>query len=625
MEQYNDVVVQLNENEYADYDPEVGTDYTYTSRQERPTGSTHTGGTDFFEEDIDDIGDATWRRVCVTFCSHTPVEWAMILVGVVILFIFLYFFLFALELLGTSAKVVGGCTAVSLFENDLNPIAALMIGLLSTALIQSSSASTSIIVTLVGSDLITVQEAIYMIMGANVGTTITNTIVAMGQMGDGDQLERAFAGATVDDLFNFLTLAILLPVEVITGYLYYLTRAMVASVTASEGESWDGLIKKLVSPLGDMIIIANEKLIEGVALGESCSDFYPVVCENPSNPTEETCPTVGLISCSEATGKCPAFFQPGASQHDDEVSGGVCFFIAIVILVICLIGLVSILQKLLRGMFTRILYKATNVNGYLAIAIGCGLTVLVQSSSITTSTLTPLVGMGVLHLERMYPLTLGANVGTTATALLASLVSGSVLSLQAALAHLMFNVTGIVIWYPLPCMRRVPLNAARKLGKATRIWRGFIVVYIVCIFILFPLILLGLATLFEQNEVGYTVLGVVLSAFCGLCTLYFIYWWRCKAGRESCVACMSHRQAKRECMRSLPEDMAMLKAMVAALADHTGLPEEEPVEEETEALVEKDVKAPDESEAIYEDLESAKLEGAETEAREDSEQEEIVA
>merc|ERR1712150_438819 len=108
------------------------------------------------------------------------------------------------------------------------------------------------------------------------------------------------------------------------------------------------------------------------------------------------------------------------------VSGFVCLFIGLVVLIVCLIILVTVLQKMLMGVSTRIIYKATNVNGYLAILIGTGLTILVQSSSITTSVLTPFVGIGALRLEQMLPLTLGANLGTTFTGLLASLVSDNV-------------------------------------------------------------------------------------------------------------------------------------------------------------------------------------------------------
>jgi sodium-dependent phosphate cotransporter len=583
----------------------------YQSRKERPTGSTHIGDVDFFDEDAEDIADATWNEVFRTCCCHTPVEWAWIFLGICILVFFLYFFLLGLELLGTGAKVIGGCTAGSILGDAVNPIASLMIGILATVLLQSSSTTTSIMVSLVGAGSIGVNQAIYMVMGANIGTSVTNTIVAMGQMGNGDQLERAFAGATVHDMFNFLSVAVLLPVEAATGYLYYLTGAMVRNIDVSDGEKWEGPIKRMVAPLGNKIIIANKNIITDVAKGGSCADYYPTSCEDPSNPTQSTC-EVGLIACDKTTNECPAFFQPGASQHDDVVSGGVCFFIALVILVACLIGLVTILQKLLLGMSTRILYKATNINGYLAILIGCGITILVQSSSITTSTLTPLVGMGVLQLEQMFPLTLGANIGTTVTALMASLVSDNVDSLQVALAHLFFNISGIVIWYPVPFMRRVPLAAARKLGKATRIWRGFPIVYIIVMFLLMPLALWGLSALFVDGTKGFVALGSILCVMLGLGIAWFVYWWRCKGGQQQCVVCMGNRQARNAAVRSLPKDMEYLQKKVAALADHTGLPEEEEEsdEEEGEAeltpLVAEEKKAADvapSSEATSEEVE----------------------
>jgi sodium-dependent phosphate cotransporter len=112
-----------------------------------------------------------------------------------------------------------------------------MIGILCTVLLQSSSTTTSISVSLVGAETLYVRPAIYMIIGANIGTSVINTIVSMGQMGDGDKLERAFAGATVHEMFNFCTVAMLLPVEVFTGYLYYLTGAIVRSTMVKEGGS----------------------------------------------------------------------------------------------------------------------------------------------------------------------------------------------------------------------------------------------------------------------------------------------------------------------------------------------------------------------------------------------------
>jgi solute carrier family 34 (sodium-dependent phosphate cotransporter) len=221
---------------------------------------------------------------------------------------------------------------------------------------------------------------------------VTNTIVAMGQMGDTDQLERAFSGATVHDLFNGLTLLVLFPLEIITGYLEKLTGAMVKNVNTTAGEDWEGPIKILVAPLSAKIIIANKNLITSVANDEkTCEEYYPTYCAD-GVVSYSTC-TTGLIACDKTTGDCPIFFDNNASKSDDQVAGGVCFFLAICILFSCLVGLVFILQKMLLGVSTRIIYKATSVNGYVAIAIGCGVTILVQSSSITTSVLTPIVGM----------------------------------------------------------------------------------------------------------------------------------------------------------------------------------------------------------------------------------------
>ncbi|KAK1744455.1 sodium/phosphate cotransporter [Skeletonema marinoi] len=200
--------------------------------------------------------------------------------------------------------------------------------------------------------------------------------------------------------------------------------------------------------------------------------------------------------------------------------------LALVFLLVCLLGLVNVLQRGLMGMSTRIIYKATNVPGIFALVIGAAITVLVQSSSITTSVLTPLVGLGVIQLEQMLPLTLGANIGTTVTGLLASLVSDSVAALQVALCHLFFNISGIIIWYPIPFMRKIPLNGARELGKWTRRSKAIPPIYIITVFFICPLLLLGISELFVQQKVGWTVLGtiIVLAVFLGI--IRFAWWWK---------------------------------------------------------------------------------------------------
>lgn len=397
-------------------------------------------------------------------------------------------------------------------------------------------------------------------------------------MGDGQELERAFACSSVNYVFKLLTVIILLPLEIATSYLYKLTKAMLPSTAGDEGTRWEGPIKKIVSPLTKMIIIANKDLIEDISTGNvtNCDSYYPVTCDG--SVSYDNC-DAGLIGCDKSTGKCPAFFQEGASKQDDTVSGWVCLIMSLALLIFCLIGLVALLRKMLFGASTKIIYKATNINDYLGMVIGCGVTILVQSSSITTSTLVPLAGIGVLKLEQVYPLTLGADIGTTFTALMAAMVSSEIEALQIALAHLFFNLTGILIWYPIPFMRRVPMSAARRLGKATRHWRTFPLVFILVMFFLVPLLLLGISSCFEKQTKGFTALGVFLMMWIGGGILYFWIWWRFRDGRASCQSCIRRRQRRAAALEHLADDLDYLKCdieyaknEIGRMKDYAGMP-----------------------------------------------------
>lgn len=521
------------------------------------------------EEDPD---DTTWGEVFKTCCCHSPVAWAGILFKLFWAAFFLFLFILGLEILGDGAQILTGCAAGALFGDDMNPVSGLMIGIVCTVFLQSSSTTTSIVVTLVGAGAISVNQGIYMVMGSNIGTSVTNTIVAMGQMGDGDQLERAFAGATVHDMFNILTVSILFPVELVTSYLSKLTASIVPNATTSEGSSYKGLLKKIVAPLAETLIVVNKKVTESVAQGGSCNEFYPTVCEDPQNPTKDTCSTIGLIGCpKDGDSPCPALFEAGATRNDDMVAGLMAFLLGIIVLFICLYGLVTVLQKLLLGGSERIIYKATNINSYVAMIIGALITMSVQSSSIFTSTLTPLVGLGLIRLEQMLPLTMGSNVGTCVTALLAALVTEGTDALQVALAHLFFNVTGILIWYPIPFLRRIPLGLARQMGKATRLWKGFPIVYILVVFIVIPLGLLGLSNFFGRNQT-LTVIGslcvVAIAIGIGGC----VYRLRWKGGHKSLEEFLKKRQNTANAMETLPYDVHYVERRIQKLQQHTLCP-----------------------------------------------------
>lgn len=182
----------------------------------------------------------------------------------------------------------------------------------------------------------------------------------------------------------------------------------------------------------------------------------------------------------------------------DTVTGVILLIASLVVLCTCLILTVKLLHSMMRGSIATAIKKTVNANfpgvcrhltGYVAILVGAILTVLVQSSSIFTSTLTPLVGMGLIDIKRMYPLTLGSNIGTTMTGVLAACAASGdkvEVAFQIALCHLFFNVSGIILYYPIPPLRRLPIRAAKFLGETTAKYRWFAMLYLILMFIMLP-------------------------------------------------------------------------------------------------------------------------------------------
>ena len=117
---------------------------------------------------------------------------------------------------------------------------------------------------------------------------------------------------------------------------------------------------------------------------------------------------------------------------------------------------------------------------------------MVQSSSITTSTVVPLAGAGVLTLRQIFPFTLGANIGTTVTALLAAMVLNPI-AMIVAFSHLIFNIMGIVVIYPIKILRDIPIKLATKLADLSAENKSIPLLYLLVVFVLIPffIILIG--------------------------------------------------------------------------------------------------------------------------------------
>ncbi|MBB33347.1 MAG: sodium dependent phosphate transporter [Acidimicrobiaceae bacterium] len=353
----------------------------------------------------------------------------------------IYTFLVGVSSLESGIKVMGADTQESLFSSVSNPVAGLFIGILGTVLVQSSSASTSVIVGLVGTGALGVGDAVPMVMGANIGTTVTNTLVALAHMRQSDEFKRAFSAATVHDFFNLLAVSIILPIELATKILSNSAERISSQLVGSAGSEWKSPIKKWVKePVGWLKDL-------GDALGAS-----------------------------------------------GNVLGTFLVAIGLVIILISLAFITKNMRKLVADRIEASLNKVLGTGaGTIAMLLGLVITISVQSSSITTSIMIPLAAAGVVSLRNIYPVTLGANVGTTITALLAALATSRPEALTVALVHTLFNVGGIVLLYPMPGVRDIPIRLAENLAKIAIQRRFMAVAYVVVAFIVIPL--LGVAIL----------------------------------------------------------------------------------------------------------------------------------
>ncbi len=348
----------------------------------------------------------------------------------------LYLFLVGIGAMGTAFKGMGKGFSEELLNigADTSPLVCLFAGILATTLVQSSSTTTSLVVGLVAAGALPFEAAIYMVMGANVGTTVTNTIVSLGHITRSAEYERAFAAATVHDFFNLIVLVVLFPLEVGTGFL---TWAADHATAAFEGAG-------------------------GTVL---------------SNPIKAiTKPAIGVVDGLVLENK-PAL----------AIAGVVLTFFGLFMLVRLL---KSMMLTRIETLFDRTVFR----NAPVALVFGLLLTILVQSSSITTSVVVPLVGAGVLTIRQAFPYTMGANIGTTCTAVLASLAayaavdSGADLSkaeagIRLAFHHVLFNVFGVALVWPI---RGIPVAIAQTFARLTMRNRAIPAVYIITVFYLIP-------------------------------------------------------------------------------------------------------------------------------------------
>lgn len=322
----------------------------------------------------------------------------------------LYVFLVSVKLLGTGFEMFGGEFSERLIATTSNPFVGLFIGVLATSIVQSSSMTTSTVVGFVAAGMLSIENAVPIIMGANIGTTVTCAIVSLGHITRNEEFRRAFAAASVHDFFNVMAVLILFPLELATGVLRRSALWLAGLLTGGQSVTFASPVKQIVKPAVHAIV----DLVEG--------------------PAGERAPLIVAA-------------------------------LGLVLLLTSLYVLVKRTKAMAMGRAEVVIDRLMGRSGVAGMAMGAGITAVIQSSSVTTSLLVPLAGAGVVRLEKIFPVTLGANVGTTVTALLASL-AGDSRGLAIALVHLLFNAAGILLIYPYRPIRRIPMVLARRLADA---------------------------------------------------------------------------------------------------------------------------------------------------------------
>ena len=362
-----------------------------------------------------------------------------------------YILLVGVGAIGDGFKWISGGAdgAEKIFAFATNPILGVILGTLATALVQSSSTVTSVIVALVAGG-VPVSIAVPMIMGANMGTTITNTIVSLGNIKEGQAFSRSFGAATVHDFFNLYSIIIMLPIEIFFHPLERIAGALADFFVGGESASVAGMnvLGKVTKPIVKWIGGVFKSLPE----------------------------TLGAL---------------------------LLIIVGITLVFFSVLYLGKLLRRVMTGKAKGVLDAAFGRGAVIAILAGSIITILVQSSSTTTSLVVPLVGAGVLTIMQIYPFTIGSNIGTTITALLAATaVTGGneIFALQIALVHFLYNFLAVVIFAAIPVLWQLPVRSARWLGSMVEKSRLYAAGYIVVVFFMLPVSVLSVQAVLGNKD-----------------------------------------------------------------------------------------------------------------------------
>ncbi len=370
--------------------------------------------------------------------AHTTAKFAVLL-------LLLYAFLVSISLLSASFKVFGEGFANKLIQTTSNPFVGLFIGILATSIIQSSSTTTSMIVGFVASGALTVEGAIPMVMGANIGTTVTNTLVSLGHITRKEEFKRAFSCSCVHDIFNVFIVLLLFPLEMATGYLRRTAGFLAEAFGQYGGINIMNPLKTVINPVVSF-------------LQHTLTDIF------------------GLASVP---------------------TGVIMLITALILLFSALFVMLKIMKSTVAKRAEIVFDKFLGRGGLTGILMGLTFTAIVGSSSVTTCILVPIVASGITTVEMIFPITMGANLGTTVTSMLAAL-TGNIAGITIAFAHLVFNLTGVVVVYNVGVIKRGIIQLSEKIAVVCAERRMLAFAYVLGIFYIIPILFIFVTEFFKK-------------------------------------------------------------------------------------------------------------------------------
>jgi sodium-dependent phosphate cotransporter len=341
----------------------------------------------------------------------------------------LLLFIFSIDLLTLTLGLLNSELANDIFQATNNPFVGLFIGILMTALVQSSSTITAMVVAVVASGSISLSQAVPLIMGANIRTTLTSNLVSLSYIMQRKTFKKAISAAVVHDFFNIITGLILFPLEVYFGF------------------------------LSEIATLMTQPFITG---SNADSGF------NPQR----------------------IFLRPFTLEVSSWVDFPLFWLILGVLLIFLAIYVLSTLvyRSLISPQFKKI-SKHIFVNPYRAFGYGAFSTAAVQSSTITSSLIVTIVATGKVTVKKAFPFIIGANIGTTITAAIAAIYQTEA-AISIALVHFLFNIIGAMIFLPFPAIRNIPVQLATLFGEKTVKSRLIGLAYILLTFFIIPFLLI---------------------------------------------------------------------------------------------------------------------------------------